>query len=64
MTILFATMTLIYAASLCFVIALFARTLLRERSAPAEAAIGTLLELSPAQAVETSRTDAHAAKSA
>ncbi len=52
-TLFFATVVLIYVASLCFVIALFTRTLLRERSVSVDTT-ATHLERSPAHAAEKS----------
>lgn len=51
MLVFFATVAFVYAASLCFVIALFAVTVLREGSTPTGTA-RTVLELSPTQPLE------------
>ncbi|HWC21335.1 MAG TPA: hypothetical protein VG502_03455 [Flexivirga sp.] len=51
MLVFFATVVFVYATSLCFVIALFIRTVLRERSTPTGTA-RTVLELAPTQPLE------------
>ncbi|MFC6705661.1 hypothetical protein [Flexivirga alba] len=61
MAVFIATSALIYAASLCFVIALFARTLLLERRISVDTA-GTVRELASAQAIDmSSPAESHAA---